>query len=31
MHITNKKLSFDTFKVRYLLNIFMDHDLYLIS
>ncbi len=27
MHITNQKLSFDIFIVRYLLNIFMEHDL----
>ncbi len=27
MHITNQKLSFDLFMVRYLLNIFMEHDL----
>ncbi len=31
MHITNQKLSFDIFKVRNLQNIFMKHDLYLIS
>ncbi len=31
MHITNQKLSFDIFMVRNLLNIFMEHDLYLIS
>ncbi len=31
MHITNQKLSFDTFMLRNLLNIFMEHDLYLIS
>ncbi len=31
MHITNKKLSFDIFTVGHLLNIFMEHDLYLIS
>ncbi len=31
MHITNQKLSFDIFTVRNLQNIFMDHDLYLIS
>ncbi len=31
MHITNQKLSFDIFTVRNLLNIFMEHDLYLIS
>ncbi len=30
MHITNQKLSCDTFTVGYLLNIFMEHDLYLI-
>ncbi len=31
MHITNQKLSFDTFMVGNLQNIFMEHDLYLIS
>ncbi len=31
MHITNQKWSFDIFTVRSLLNIFMEHDLYLIS
>ncbi len=31
MHITNQKWSFDIFTVRNLLNIFMEHDLYLIS
>ncbi len=31
MHITNQKYSFDIFKVRNLQNIFMEHDLYLIS
>ncbi len=31
MHITNQKLSFDIFTVDNLLNIFMEHDLYLIS
>ncbi len=31
MHITNQKLSFDIFTVRNLHNIFMEHDLYLIS
>ncbi len=31
MHITNQILSFDIFMVRNLLNIFMEHDLYLIS
>ncbi len=31
MHITNQKLSFDIFTVENLLNIFMEHDLYLIS
>ncbi len=31
MHITNQKLSFDIFTVRNLQNIFMKHDLYLIS
>ncbi len=30
MHITNQKLSFDLFKVEHLLNMFMEHDLYLI-
>ncbi len=30
MHITNQKLSFDIFTVRNVLNIFMEHDLYLI-
>ncbi len=30
MHITNQKLSFDIFTVRNLLNIVMEHDLYLI-
>ncbi len=30
MHITNKKLSFYIFAVGNLLNIFMEHDLYLI-
>ncbi len=30
MHIT-KKLSFDIFKIGNLQNIFMEHDLYLIS
>ncbi len=30
MHIINKKLSFDTFTEEDLLNIFMEHDLYLI-
>ncbi len=30
MHITNQKLSFDIFMVN-LQNIFMEHDLYLIS
>ncbi len=27
MHITNQKLSFDTFTVWNVLNIFMEHDL----
>ncbi len=27
MHITNQKISFDTFTVGHLLNIFMEHDL----
>ncbi len=31
MHITNQKFSFDTFMVRNLQNIFMEHDLYLLS
>ncbi len=31
MHITNQKLSVDTFMVGNLQNIFMEHDLYLIS
>ncbi len=31
IHITNQKLSFDIFTVRNLQNIFMEHDLYLIS
>ncbi len=31
MHITNQKLSFDIFTVGNLQNIFMKHDLYLIS
>ncbi len=31
MHITNKKISFDIFTVGNLQNIFMEHDLYLIS
>ncbi len=31
MHITNQQLSFDIFRVRNLQNIFMEHDLYLIS
>ncbi len=31
MHITNQKLSFDIFIVGNLQNIFMEHDLYLIS
>ncbi len=31
MHITNQKLSFAIFTVRNLQNIFMEHDLYLIS
>ncbi len=30
-HITNKKLSSDIFTVRNLLNIFVEHDLYLKS
>ncbi len=31
MHISNQKLSFDIFTVGNLQNIFMEHDLYLIS
>ncbi len=31
MHITNQQLSFNIFTVGNLLNIFMEHDLYLIS
>ncbi len=31
MHITNEKLSFYIFTVGHLPNIFMEHDLYLIS
>ncbi len=31
MHITNQKLSFDIFTVGNLQNLFMEHDLYLIS
>ncbi len=31
MHITNQKLSFYNFTVNNLQNIFMEHDLYLIS
>ncbi len=31
MHITNQKLSFDIFMVGNLINIFIEHDLYLIS
>ncbi len=31
MHITNQKLRFDIFTVGNLQNIFMEHDLYLIS
>ncbi len=31
MHINNQKLSFDIFMVGRLLNISMEHDLYLIS
>ncbi len=27
MHITNQKLSFDTFTVEYVQNIFIEHDL----
>ncbi len=31
MHITNQKLSFNIFTVGNLQNIFMEHDLYLMS
>ncbi len=31
MHITNQKLSFNILTVGHLQNIFMEHDLYLIS
>ncbi len=31
MHITNQKLSFDILTVRNVLNIFMEHDFYLIT
>ncbi len=31
MHITNQKLSFDIFMLGNVQNIFMEHDLYLIS
>ncbi len=31
MHFTNQKLSFDIFTVGNLQNIFMEHDIYLIS
>ncbi len=31
MHITNQKLSFDIFTVGNLQNIFMEHDLYIMS
>ncbi len=31
MHISNQKLSFDIFTVGNLQNIYMEHDLYLIS
>ncbi len=31
MYITNQKLSFDIFTVGNLQNVFMEHDLYLIS
>ncbi len=31
MHINNQKLSFDIFMVGNLQNIFMEHDLYLMS
>ncbi len=31
MHITNQKLSFDIFTIGNVLNIFIEHDLYLMS
>ncbi len=31
MHITNQKCNFDIFMEGYLLNTFMEHDIYLIS
>ncbi len=31
MHINNQKIIFDIFTVGYLLNIFMEHDLYLMK
>ncbi len=31
IYITNQKLSFDIFTVRNLQNMFMEHDLYLMS
>ncbi len=31
MYITNRKFSFDIFVVRNVLNMFMEHDLYLIA
>ncbi len=31
MYVTNQKLSFDIFTIGTLQNIFMEHDLYLIS
>ncbi len=31
MHITNQKFSFDLFTVGHLQNIFMEHDLYVMS
>ncbi len=31
MHITNQKLSFDIFMLGKLQNIFMEHDIYLMS
>ncbi len=31
MHMTNQKVRFDLFTVENLQNIFMEHDLYLIS
>ncbi len=31
MHITNQKLRFDIFMVEHFQNVFMEHDLYLMS